>query len=168
MKAQDYLKEKRISLNLSVTAVSLQTSLRKELILECENEEEELDLAAFFILQDNYKMKSTEEELIHLPSYCNWLNSLEQKDQVLLKERTVGSSDSFKYRLDFIQSIVEDKIILETGLEINRNSGSLNFNVPTGAIFNYKIYPKSDEIERCKNLSFLERAVMLYSTNSLR
>lgn len=167
MKVQDYLKEKRKSLNLSVTAVSLQTSLTKDLILESENQEKELDLAAFFILQDNYEMKTREEELDHLPSYCNWLTSLEQKDQVLLKERTVGIADSFKYRLDSIQSIEKDKIILETGLEIDRNSGSLHYNVPTGAIFNYKIYPKSDEIERCKNLSFLERAVMLYSAYDL-
>lgn len=166
MRVQDYLKEKRKSLNLSVTAVSLQTSLKKELILECENQEEKLNLAAFFILQDNYEVKTT-EELDHFPSYYNWLTSLEQKDQVLLKERTIGSADSFKYRLDSIQSIVKDKIILETGLEINRDSGTLHYNVPTGAIFNYKIYPKSSDIECSKDLSFLERAIMLYSTYDL-
>ncbi len=168
MIGQAYLKEQRKKLKLSVTAVALQTSLKEDLINECEDQTKDLDLAAYFILEDHYhQLLRSQVVPLNCPSYKNWLKSLKVNDQVLLKERTIGIADSFKYRLDFIREINPNQIILRTGIEINRESGVLDYHTPTGGFFYYKIFPASDQIERDKKLSFLEQAVMLYSTTNI-
>ena len=165
MIGQSYLKEQREKLKLSITAVALQTSLNESLINECEDQTKKLDRAAYFILEDHYQQQLKSQVVPQeCPSYKNWLNSLQVGDQVLLKERTIGIADSFKYRLDSIRELKLDQIILRTGLEIKRESGALDYHTPTGGFFYYKIFPASDQIERDKKLSFLEQAVMLYSS----
>lgn len=165
MIGQSYLKEQREKLKLSITAVALQTSLKESLIHECEDQTKKLDPAAYFILEDHYQQQLKSQVVPQeYPSYKNWLNSLQVGDQVLLKERTIGIADSFKYRLDSIRELKLDQIILRTGLEIKRESGALDYHTPTGGFFYYKIFPASDQIERDKKLSFLEQAVMLYSS----
>lgn len=165
MIGQSYLKEQREKLKLSITAVALQTSLKESLIHECEDQTKKLDPAAYFILEDHYQQQLKSQVVPQEgPSYKNWLNSLQVGDQVLLKERTIGIADSFKYRLDSIRELKLDQIILRTGLEIKRESGALDYHTPTGGFFYYKIFPASDQIERDKKLSFLEQAVMLYSS----
>lgn len=165
MIGQAYLKEQRRRLNLSITAVALQTSLKESLINECEDQTKKLDPAAYFILEDHYQQQLKSQVVPQeCPSYKKWLDSLKVGDQVLLKERTIGIADSFKYRLDSIRELKPDQIILRTGLEIKRDSGALDYHTPTGGFFYYKIFPASDQIERDKKLSFLEQAVMLYSS----
>lgn len=168
MIGQIYLKEQREKLKLSITAVALQTSLKESLINECEDQTKKLDPAAYFILEDHYQQQLKDQVVPQeYPSYKNWLNSLKVGDQVLLKERTIGIADSFKYRLDSIRELKMDQIILRTGLEIKRDSGALDYHTPTGGFFYYKIFPASDQIERDKKLSFLEQAVMLYSSTDI-
>lgn len=164
---QNKLKRIRESSNVTVATLSLQTGLKKEHILASEDAEKELDLAICFILQDFYRRTRGLEIESELLGYKNWLDSLNVEDVVIVREQTQGTTDTYIYSLDEIESIDQEKIALKSKAEFGRKTGEVGYYSANGVDFHYKLFPKSDKVNTSKKIAILQKAIELFTTTGI-
>ena len=167
MKLQNELKKRREDFDISITSLKLQTGLSKKVILDSEDSNIESDLSVYLVLRDFYARLTSSETTEILPLYHSWLASLEQGDDVILKESIIGSTDSFLYSSESIEQICSKKILLSNKMYFNKHLGTYSYVAPNGVEFFYKIYPKTDQIETSSKKNFIQKAIGIFTTDGL-
>lgn len=167
MTGQNELKRIRNASNTALTTISVQTGLKKEHIIASEDIEEEFDLAVFFILQDFYRRTQNIEMTTSIPAYSDWLASLKVGDRVIIREQTVGTTDTYIYSSDIIEKIDQQKIALKSKAEFNLKTGEVAYYSANGVDFHYKLFPSSNKINTSKKIAILQKAIELFTTSGI-
>lgn len=99
--------------------------------------------------------------------YDNWLSSLVVGEKVLLKETTVGTTNSFYYTVHHIKGIKKNHIVLDDDIELNKFSGDFEYDAPNGMIFLFKIYPYTADINSSKRFEWVQKVIALFTTRGI-
>ncbi|OTN83651.1 hypothetical protein A5819_003820 [Enterococcus sp. 7E2_DIV0204] len=161
----ELLKDTREHLNLSIASVALQTGLSKRVITRNEQPNQVQDKAVMIILTEYYKRVGNISEASS--KYDKWLSSLTIGDKILLKEETIGTTDSFCYTANIVKKITDNYIVLDNHMEISILSGEFIYDAPNGMTLRYKIYPYTNDISSSKQSEFLQKVIALFTNGGI-
>lgn len=161
----ELLRTTRERLNLSVAGVSLQTGISKNAILKNEDSSQKQDEAIIIILTEYYKNKDSDLDNIRL--YANWLSNLKTGEKIILKEETIGTTDSFYYTTYFVKEITKKYVILDNQMKFDLLSGEVEYDAPNGMILKYKLFPYTTDVKNSKISEFLQKIIALVTTGGI-